>query len=200
MRAAEDGFDIGEPSDEELVRSVQGGSSAAFDQLYQRHFSLAVSGARRHLSLERRFHAEDVAQITFVAVHQALARGNGPTGPFRAYLLLSIRREARRFMRRLDREANADASAAALEITTDDDLVARALRGSRFVVDDDQVVAAFRSLPPRFRDVLWRSEVLGWPPGDIGASLGLSPNAAAALSYRARVALRRSYQHQVSTD
>jgi DNA-directed RNA polymerase specialized sigma24 family protein len=58
---------------------------------------------------------------------------------------------------------------------------------------DPELLAAFASLSVRWRQVIWWSEVEALGPHDIGRRLGLSPTAAAALSYRARRALRAAY-------
>jgi hypothetical protein len=45
---------------------------------------------------------------------------------------------------------------------------------------------AFRRLPERWRTVLWLTEVEQESPAEVAPLLGLSPNAVAALAYRAR--------------
>ena len=55
------------------------------------------------------------------------------------------------------------------------------------------VGGAFRALPERWRSVLWLTEVEGLPARDVAAVLGMSANAVAQLSMRARAGLRRNY-------
>jgi lipoprotein-anchoring transpeptidase ErfK/SrfK len=59
--------------------------------------------------------------------------------------------------------------------------------------DRDMVGRAFADLPPRWRAVLWLTEVEGMAPRDAAPLLGLTPNAAAQLAVRARTRLRERY-------
>jgi hypothetical protein len=52
---------------------------------------------------------------------------------------------------------------------------------------------ALRSLPERWRTVLWLTEVEGMTPTEVSSVIGIKPNAVAALSYRAREGLREAY-------
>ena len=52
---------------------------------------------------------------------------------------------------------------------------------------------AYQSLPEKWQEILWYTAVDGGTPTDIAPRLGLSPNAAAALAYRAREKLRQAY-------
>ena len=56
---------------------------------------------------------------------------------------------------------------------------------------------ALRSLSPRWQAVLWLTEIEGRSSVEVGELLGLSPNAAAALTGRAREGLRRAYLREV---
>ncbi|WP_409201810.1 zf-HC2 domain-containing protein [Microbacterium testaceum] len=60
---------------------------------------------------------------------------------------------------------------------------------------DDQSLAAhsFRSLPARWQEVLWYSEVEQMKPAEIAPLLGMRPNAVAALAVRAREGLRQGW-------
>jgi DNA-directed RNA polymerase specialized sigma24 family protein len=58
---------------------------------------------------------------------------------------------------------------------------------------DGDLARAFQGLSPRWQTVLWMAEVQGRTTAEIGAHLGLSANAAAALLIRAREGLRRAY-------
>jgi hypothetical protein len=53
--------------------------------------------------------------------------------------------------------------------------------------------AAFASLPERWQLVLWHTEVEGLGAAEVAPLLGIAPNAAAALAYRAREGLRQAY-------
>ena len=55
--------------------------------------------------------------------------------------------------------------------------------------------AAFRSLPERWRSVLWLTYVERLDPDEVGAILGVSANGLAQLALRARAGLRERYLH-----
>ncbi|MEV7973655.1 zf-HC2 domain-containing protein [Cellulomonas sp. NPDC089187] len=59
--------------------------------------------------------------------------------------------------------------------------------------DRHHLLTAFRALPENWRTVLWAVEVEGRTASDLGTELGLSPNATAALTYRAREGLRHRW-------
>ena len=54
------------------------------------------------------------------------------------------------------------------------------------------------TLPTRWREILWRTIVVGEPLSVVAATMGLKPNAAAALSFRARRGLSKAYQNRLS--
>lgn len=53
-----------------------------------------------------------------------------------------------------------------------------------------------RTLPERWRIVLWHAEVQGLPPRDIAPLMGIGANAVSALLLRARAGLRAAYEQQ----
>lgn len=194
-------------SDAALITAVQDGSDAAFGVLYDRYRPVALAGARRHLAAHNRSQAEDVVEITFASVHGALRRGHGPAGPFRSYLLLAIRREAARQQRHRNRESLTGSVPIEL-LTSGPEQVAASARwptnlgpvapvvstpGERGIEPDLLVGEVFKGLNDRFRHVLWLSEVEGRSPEEIAPLFGVTPNAAAAVCYRARRALRSGY-------
>lgn len=194
-------------SDQVLIDAVQGGSVGAFEVLYDRYRSVALAGARSHLAPHNRSHAEDVVEITFASIYGAMRRGGGPRGPFRSYLLLSIRREAARQQHRRRREAVLEhhtldrLSRAPSHLVHaprhSDELLADGVVGSPSREGDLDphllLGEVFKGLNDRFRHALWLSEVEGRSPEEIAPMFGVSPNAAAAVCYRARRALRSGY-------
>lgn len=68
--------------------------------------------------------------------------------------------------------------------------------------DRSMASAAFRSLPGRWQEILWYSEVERLRPAEIGPLLGMKPNAVAALALRAREGLRQRWiqAHLRSSD
>jgi RNA polymerase sigma factor (sigma-70 family) len=179
----------GNDTDTDLLEAVRAGDTAAYGTLYERHgpatrrlaFTLASDPAD----------ADDLVAETFTKVLATLRSGRGPQVAFRAYLHTTLRHVCYHRARR-DRR---------LEFT--DDLL-RYDAGEPFQdpavgrLERAYAARAFRELPPRWRDILWHTEIEGASPAEIAPALGLSPNAVAALAHRAREGLRRRYlQHPV---
>lgn len=170
-----------ESSDAALISRVRAGDSSASATLYERHAAAARTLAR-HLTGAGA--AEDVVREAFAKVLDALRRGGGPRAEFRPYLLTAVRRtvdDRRRSERRpTDRSEEDDPGAPFAD---------PALEG----LERSMVARAFRSLPERWRTVLWHTEVEGAEPAEVAPLLGLTPDGAAALAHRAREGLRQAY-------
>ncbi|MGP5015482.1 sigma-70 family RNA polymerase sigma factor [Glutamicibacter ardleyensis] len=154
------------------------------ERLYQRHKQVALAVAYRHT--DNPSEAEDIVSEAFLRVFASLKHGSGPTEFFRAYLLTSVSREAFSRNRAARRESDIDEIAEFTSETPDADEVMRR-------AESKIVIRAFKSLPERWRAVLWHNEVDGLPPREIATILGITPNAASALAVRAREGLRESY-------
>lgn len=164
-------------TDTELMIRARAEDREAFGLLFVRHREVAVRVARR---LSARNDVDDVVAEAFARVLAQVADGRGPLTSFRAYLLTAVRHEAARrrvVARRWDLLADLDPVA---DVVGVDEV-------------DDAVRAACRSLPPRWREVLWQLEVEGRRPHEIAGELGLTPNAVSALGHRARAGLRAAY-------
>ncbi len=170
-------------SDAELISAVRDGDTAAYGQLFERHVDAARRLARQLVSAAD---VDDVVSEAFAKVLVVLRRGGGPDLAFRAYLLTSVRRL------QVDRIR----SGARLQPTDDLDTLDS---GQPF---EDTAVAgfenaaaarAFASLPERWQQVLWHTEVEGQKPADVALLLGMSPNSVSALAYRAREGLRQAF-------
>ena len=178
-------------TDRALIAAVRDGDLAAFGTLYADHVAAGYRLARQLNHDE----ADDLVAEAFVKVLAALRVGAGPHEAFRAYLLTTVRHLFYDRWRREGRVIVCDVAAAdgvAAEVATFSDPVVTGLERA-------QAATAFLSLPPRWRAVLWRTEVLRQKPAQIAPLWGLSPNSVAALAYRAREGLRRAYlQAQVA--
>lgn len=71
-----------------------------------------------------------------------------------------------------------------------------AIRNGYALFEHEDVAAAMRTLPARWRTVLWYAEVMGGPPRKIAPILGIEPNAVSALLIRSRAGLRAAYERQ----
>ncbi|GAB3131338.1 sigma-70 family RNA polymerase sigma factor [Microbispora hainanensis] len=157
----------------ELLEAVRGGDTAAFGTLYRRHSAAARSLARQVVQGEDA--VEDLLVETFARVLEAVRRGGGPACAFRPYLLASVRRYA---------------AAGVADLADGDSLyVDPELTG----LERSPLARAYRSLPERWRALLWHVEIEGGRPADAGPLLGLSGRAAAPLVRRARQGLREAY-------
>ena len=172
-----------ELSDDELVALVRAGDSIAYGELWRRHAGPAMSVARTFVSLD----PEDLVSEAFARVLRAIRSGGGPTAGFRPYLIMSVRNVGRRWYSRDTTIATDD-----FEFVVDPD----AREGELSAVEEFEggaAMAAFRSLPTRWQEVLWYSEVDGLKPREISPILGLAPNAVSSLIVRARKSLRDAW-------
>ncbi|MWA06866.1 sigma-70 family RNA polymerase sigma factor [Actinomadura sp. LD22] len=172
--------------DAALISRVRDGDVSAYGVLYERHVA-AARGLARHLTGgSDAAAAEDAVQDAFTKVLGVLRRGAGPDTGFRPYLLTAVRRavydrrRADRRLHRTDRIEEFDEG-----VPFEDPALAD--------LERSMIVRAYRSLPDRWQEVLWHTEVEGTKPAEVAALLGLTANGAAALAYRAREGLRQAY-------
>ncbi len=174
-----------------------GGDAGAVEELYRRHAGAVLAYAR---TCCRDPHtAEDLASEAFARTVQAVHDDRGPTDAWRPYLLAVVRHTAAQWAdrdRRVDLAPEFDAWLEATARNRDpapagaeqsgEDRVLRAVEGGL-------IAAAFRSLPERWRAVLWHSVVEDEPAAKVGILLGLTPSGVASLTARAREGLREAY-------
>lgn len=180
-------------NDDDLVQASREGSRDAFAELFQRYRRYAYAAARRASS---RCDPDDIVNEAFSKVWSALCAGKGPTGPFRVYLSVAIRNVVTTTVtkrREVPVDLRGDFSSAADESAGPDEVVLSSAEART-------VIAAFRSLPQRWRDVLWLTEVEGRSASEVAKLLGVSANAASAIAMRSRDGLRNAWlQRQVGT-
>lgn len=168
-----------EASDTELITLLRDGDVSAYAALWCRHIEAALRVARRIAPDQ----AEDLASESFLAVYQQIAvKRGGPDSAFRAYLFTSMRNLAltwQRDGRQVDLSPEVD------EVRDEDGLTTLE---EKAVVG--QLLSAFQSLPERWQQVLWLSEVEEMPRPAIARVLHIKPNAVSALHRRAKAGLR----------
>jgi RNA polymerase sigma factor (sigma-70 family) len=172
------------PSDSELIAASRQGDTSAYALLYQRHSASAQALARS--LLRGHVEADDAVAEAFARVLAQLRRGAGPDDAFRAYLLTTVRRLA---FDRFATEQRQVSSPDLAEYDAGEPFVDPAVAG----LERRLIARAYESLPERWRAVLWHTAVEGAKPADIAHLLGVTPNGAAALAYRAREGLRQAY-------
>ncbi|MDR6688990.1 RNA polymerase sigma factor (sigma-70 family) [Arthrobacter sp. 1088] len=175
------------PAGEEaaVLARVRAGDTEAMAVLYGRHRERALGYARRLTSGVQE--AEDVLHEAFVKSVVAIRKGYGPTDVFGPYLSTSIRNTVMTMGKKAGRERPTPDEY--LDTSREDPYLENAL----FVTEHERVTAAMRSLPERWRTVLWHTEVLGKKPREIAPVMGIEPNAVSALLVRARAGLRAAY-------
>ncbi|MFT4259533.1 sigma-70 family RNA polymerase sigma factor [Microbacterium sp.] len=180
----DDASDVqGSDSDTRLLQKSRAGDRHAFSELWRRHAPVAVAYARSLGAAPP--DPEDVVADSFVSILRQLRAGKGPQRSFRPYLLTTVKNtwmtDARRAPRTttLDETTPQTSTIGAIDVDS--------------MADASALTEAFHSLPERWQHALWLSEVEQLPPREIATVLHIRPNSAAALTYRARDALRKAW-------
>jgi RNA polymerase sigma factor (sigma-70 family) len=169
-------------SDAELCDRVRAGDIAAFGELWTRH---EKPGRAAAASITSTFDADDVVAESFLRILDAMQAGHGPTRAFRPYLYATIRSTAARWGRQR-REIPIEHAE-----TIEDDRFSE--ESNRVAIDRALSKDALKTLPTRWQQALWYSEVEEMSASEIAPLLGMTPNAVAALTYRARDGLRKAW-------
>jgi RNA polymerase sigma factor (sigma-70 family) len=158
--------------------------------LYERHRGPALAFARALMSHPE--DAEDVLQDAFAKTVAAIRNGYGPTTDhFASYLSTTVRSVANTVWKKQAKERPAPVEEFD-PVAVEDPALEKMLDG----FEHEQVASAMRTLPERWRTVLWHAEVMGEPPRNIAPLMGIEANAVSALLIRARKGLRAAYQAQ----
>jgi RNA polymerase sigma factor (sigma-70 family) len=174
--------DVAGAGDADLVLRTRSGDRGAFGELWRRHYRAGVTVARNVTSS---IDPDDLVQEAYTRIYQSILRGGGPTASFRAYLFTSIRNTAAAWGRSRH-ETSVDVLEAVEDPATSEQASAEAL-------DRGLTNQAFRSLPTRWQEVLWYSEIERMKPAEIAPLLGMKPTAVAQLTFRAREGLREAW-------
>ena len=172
-------------SDAALLLAIRAGDRAAYSEIYRRYEPVARRYAR---SLVPASAVDDVVAESFARVLGAISRSHGPSDHPVRYLMVTVRTTAadvhnrQRTLDRLRRQLVPRGD----EESPEDRLA------------DEHLTEAFRALSARWRMAIWWSEIDGMGPSEIGERLDIGANAAAALTYRARRALREAYLERAS--
>jgi DNA-directed RNA polymerase specialized sigma24 family protein len=176
------------PRGSRYARQAHDEGVAAFEYICGRHvdpawdLAYAVTGHRR----------DAAAAVTdaFVRVLRPgrAARFDSPED-LEAALLTATRAAAIEAARRPDTEQANETTLGADVEDADEPAGVESAAGSRLPV----VTAAYRSMPERWRSVLWLTEVRHSSEAEAAAVLGVSANGLAQLSFRARSGLQERY-------
>ena len=175
-------------TDGELVRDAALGEQGATEELYRRHAEAAWRVAQA--VARNRDDASDAVSEAFTRILQKVAAGRLQIeGSLRPYLLTSVRNAAIDNLRRggrIDLSGNDHTFDGRSSMPEPQEKLFAAL-------DTALIAAAFRTLPERWRSVLWLTEVEGMEPREVADVMRITPNNAAQLAVRARAALRTRF-------
>lgn len=182
-------LDIAEPAedatDDELLDDVRSGNRAAFARLYARHQAKALRVARRNT--RQTADAEDVVSEAFAQTYSAIVSGGGPKTNFGSYVLTAVRNGA----------IKTTTSGRRLLPTSDVDHLDTSIPAAEDMAvqsaESAELVDILTTLPERWQQVLWRTQVEGDPPREVAEDFGTSANSVSALTRRAREGLQLSY-------
>lgn len=169
-------------ADADLILRTRSGDSAAFGELWRRHYASGMAVAR---SVTSSIDPDDLVQESYTRIYHAIIKGGGPNGSFRAYLFTSIRNTAAAWGRSR-RETAMDE----FDTVPDPDSTEQAADEA---LDRGLTAQAFRSLPTRWQEVLWYTEIEQMKPAEVGPLLGMKAGAVSQLAFRARDGLREAW-------
>ncbi|WP_074731844.1 sigma-70 family RNA polymerase sigma factor [Microbacterium hydrocarbonoxydans] len=169
-------------ADADLVLRTRSGDAAAFGELWRRHYPSGMSVAR---SITSSIDPDDLVQESYTRIYQAIIKGGGPNGSFRAYLFTSIRNTAAAWGR-----SRRDTAIDELDTVADPDSTEQAANEA---LDRSLTAQAFRSLPSRWQEVLWYTEIEQMKPQEAATLLGMKAGAVSQLAFRAREGLREAW-------
>ena len=176
-----------EQPDSELVRRIQSGDAAAFDELMQRYKCPVVSFVYRMLGSAE--DAQDVAQDVFVRVYQNLDTYR-PETKFSTWVFALARNAAIdhwRWRKRHPTEPIESAPQVAAPSGATEDVEAREI--------GDQIAAAVAKLPEDQRTALVLAEYHGLSYAEVAEVMHCSEKSVESRLYRAKQTLRGWLRH-----
>lgn len=175
------------PGDAELIAAVRGGDSDAFTTLHDRHHGAALRFAR---TLTAEPHdADQVVADAFARIQATLQQGHGPDLAFREYLHTTVRKTAQPAPAP-STTGGAEPAAPSGEADPPPEPGGAPTTGQP---EPGVAARAFRTLPERWRVVLWHTVVEGESPAPVARILGLTSHGVTAMAHRARERLREAY-------
>lgn len=178
-----------EGAETDLINGVRDGDSSAMAVLYEQHRGPGLKVARSLMSHPE--DAEDVLQEAFAKAVSAIRNGHGPRENFAPYLSTCVRSATDSWWKKGSKERLVPTEELHPVVVNDPEL-----ETVLSVFEHEHVAAAMRTLPERWRTVLWHAEVMGSPPRDIAPLLGIEASAVSSLLIRARKDRRAAYELQ----
>ena len=169
-------------ADAALILRTRSGDREAFGELWRRHYPSGMAVAR---SITSSIDPDDLVQESYTRIYQAIVKGGGPNGSVRAYRFTSIRNTAAAWGR-----ARRETAMDELDAAVDPDSTEQAANEA---LDRGLTAQAFRSLPTRWQEVLWYTEIEQMKPAAVAPLLGMKAGAVSQLAFRAREGLREAW-------
>ena len=163
-------------SDADLVTAAHEGDDDAMAELWRRHASAGMAMAG---SITDRYEPEALVSEAFTRIVALIRRGKGPEGAFRSSLYESIRHVSMEWSRKI-----APQPLDTLQLSEESTLAA---------LDRSLTVTAFRTLPTRWQEALWYTEIEQLTPRQLAPSLGMDAADFSELTLRAREGLRQAW-------
>lgn len=182
VRNQNETFHTESAADAELILRARSGAGTAFAELWRRHHSSGIAAAQ---SITSSIDPGELVQESFTRIHQAILKGSGPNGSFRAHLFTTIRNTAAAWGR-----PSRDAVTEELETVTDPD---SAELSSTEALDPALTAQAFRGLPARWQEVLWYADIEQMDAAQAAPLLGMRAGAVSQLASRAREGFREAW-------
>ena len=176
------GADLVSASDDVLLSQTRQGDSRAFAELWSRHVASARAAAR---SVTQADDPDDIVSEAFTRILQAIRDGHGPRFAFRPYLLATVRNVAVTRGRTRAETSLDEAGDIASPVLTETVLLES--------FNSSVVSKAYKTLPRRWQEVLWYSEVEQMRTSEVGTLLGVPATNVPTLAYRAREGLRQAW-------
>ena len=168
-------------NDADLIDLARQGIGVAVEVLWVRHVNAGLYYARRHCGV---YEPEDIVGEAYARILRLLRDGQGPRTNFRSYLLTTIKNMA----------INDGARQSATPVGDWDELPQEAETDDFQRADERSAVSAvLYAMRPRYRQVLWMSEVEGLAPGEIASQLGMSSANVSLVLYRAKNQFKKLY-------
>lgn len=176
-------------SEAHLISGVRSGYADSMATLYEKYREPGLRFIRGLMPGAQE--SEDVLHDAFAKSVCAIRNGYGPSDMFGPYLNTAIRSVTATFWNKRVREQPAPD-----EVLDAGPFEGRASDTVLSALEHENVAAAMRSLPERWRTALWYSVIMGDSPRFIAPILGIEPNAVSALLVRAKAGLRSAYALQ----
>lgn len=182
VRNQNETFHTESAADAELILRARSGAGTAFAELWRRHHPAGIAAAQ---SITSGIDPGELVQESFTRIHQAILKGSGPNGSFRAHLFTTIRNTAAAWGR-----PSRDTVTEELETVTDPD---SAELSTTEALDPALTAQAFRGLPARWQEVLWYADIEQMDAAQAAPLLGMRAGAVSQLASRAREGFREAW-------